>query len=215
MNRYSEPWLTVRQSQVRRRWAQMQEPGKTVNHQLDDLIDEWHEAVEDGTPLHTHLGMSWEQYARWASGYGLPANWKPPTKEKNVTITAAAPPQETEDVYADLSAMRLEYQHFQKLLDERRLIDEAIAAYQKKFTDAIQATPDAVGFSIDGVRRFAYKQNGTFPHAKFAAANPGIAAAYMTTVEVFDTAAFARHNPELYKQWRPRRFVAITAATKG
>lgn len=36
-----------------------------INEKLDDLIDEWHEAPEDGVSLHEYLGMTWEEYAIW------------------------------------------------------------------------------------------------------------------------------------------------------
>lgn len=31
----------------------------------DELIDRWHNGAGNGMPLHTFLGMSWDQYAEW------------------------------------------------------------------------------------------------------------------------------------------------------
>lgn len=31
---------------------------------VDDAIDSWHQAPP-GTPLHTYLGLTWEEYALW------------------------------------------------------------------------------------------------------------------------------------------------------
>lgn len=37
-------------------------------HDINDLIDEWHDAPEDGRSLHKFLGMSFKDYGRWAMG---------------------------------------------------------------------------------------------------------------------------------------------------
>jgi len=179
--------------------------------QLERLIDQWHESPPHVGSLPAFLEITPEQYARWAAGHGLPADWTPPaTKETPMPLEAAVPAEKPDEIYADLSDMRLQYQHYEYLLEQHRLITEAIDQYKKKFQQAIEAVPGAVGFEVDGVKRYTYKPTGTFPHAKFAAAHPGIAAAYTKMVEKFDVETFAKLNPALYDQWRPRRFVAVT-----
>lgn len=43
---------------------------------VDDLVEEWHEAPEGSEiakrQLHEHLGMTWEEYGRWAETNELP-----------------------------------------------------------------------------------------------------------------------------------------------
>jgi hypothetical protein len=39
---------------------------------IHDLIDEWHEAPEDGVGLPTFLGLTSEQYKRWVESGDLP-----------------------------------------------------------------------------------------------------------------------------------------------
>ncbi len=38
--------------------------GDALLDEIDDYIDEWHDSDSD-VPLHTFLGMSWEEYAVW------------------------------------------------------------------------------------------------------------------------------------------------------
>lgn len=33
--------------------------------EIYDWIDRWHESPTDDGPLHTYLGLSWEQYGLW------------------------------------------------------------------------------------------------------------------------------------------------------
>lgn len=32
---------------------------------LNDLVNEWHNLPDDGTPLHDYLGMTWDEYCEW------------------------------------------------------------------------------------------------------------------------------------------------------
>lgn len=51
-----------------------------TNDELDDLIDEWHDAAGNpdhpayGKPLHEWLGMSYEDYGRWVED----SSYRPP-----------------------------------------------------------------------------------------------------------------------------------------
>ena len=38
--------------------------GQALLDEIDDYIDQWHTGNSD-VPLHTYLGMSWEEYAAW------------------------------------------------------------------------------------------------------------------------------------------------------
>lgn len=35
--------------------------------EFEDLIDQWHSNPDDKRPLHTVLGMTWEEYREWAA----------------------------------------------------------------------------------------------------------------------------------------------------
>lgn len=53
------------------------------------LTEAWHEGAGEafGLSLHQYLGMTWEQYARYAQDSTLPAGWPPPP-------AIARPPQQ-------------------------------------------------------------------------------------------------------------------------
>lgn len=46
--------------------------GSATPDQIDDYIDNWHDSAENGTPLHTFLGLTWDEYKRWAENGALP-----------------------------------------------------------------------------------------------------------------------------------------------
>lgn len=48
--------------------------GDVVPEDIEDYIDKWHERPDDGMPLHTYLGLSWDEYATWAAIDVLPEN---------------------------------------------------------------------------------------------------------------------------------------------
>lgn len=64
----------------------------------------------------------------------------------------------------------------------------------------------ADGFMINGVRKVTYKQDATFPVAKYSAENPHVAEVYKIMKPAFDLEAFKRERPEEYKQWRSRSY---------
>lgn len=39
---------------------------------FDEEIGKWHEGASPGKPLHEHLGMTWEEYAWWATHGEVP-----------------------------------------------------------------------------------------------------------------------------------------------
>lgn len=115
--------------------------------------------------------------------------------------------------YADLSELRARYDHLLYLRKQKRLIEEAINAVEEelraKITDA-----GADGGVIDGLPVVTYKQDGTFPHAKYAAVNPHIAAQCQETKTVFSVDRLKHLFPEEYKLWRPRSFKIVTRGTR-
>lgn len=64
----------------------------------------------------------------------------------------------------------------------------------------------ADGFTINGMRKVTYRQDATFPAAKYAAANPAVASVYTIMKPSFDLEAFKRDRPEEYKNWRSRSY---------
>ena len=38
--------------------------GDALPDEIDDCIDQWHDGSSE-LPLHTYLGMSWDEYATW------------------------------------------------------------------------------------------------------------------------------------------------------
>jgi hypothetical protein len=56
--------------------AERRFPGKTPHEIADIMIDNWHELPDCDIPLHSYLGMSQEQYARYVEENVLPQNWE-------------------------------------------------------------------------------------------------------------------------------------------
>lgn len=179
---------------------------------IDDLIDEWHDDHGATDKLHERLGLSWADYGIWASGGGLPAGYTPPAlKEKKLTDTPAPVtelPQRYSanrldgDGYLDLSDLRADWHYLLELCRQKVLIEEAIKAYEAKFKAPVEAVTGAIGFKVDGLPAATWKKDGTFPTAKYVAANPHVFEAYKTTKEVFDVDTFKKHRPDEYNQWR-------------
>lgn len=110
--------------------------------------------------------------------------------------------------YADLSAQRERYNHLLFLRRQKRLIEQAIDTIEAEFAEAILKA-NADGALIDGLPVITYKQDGTFPYAKYAAANPHIAAECMVTKTVFSVDELKRLFPNEYTLWRPRSFKVV------
>jgi len=110
--------------------------------------------------------------------------------------------------YTDLSARRDRYDHLIYLRKQKRLIEQAIDVIEAEFAEAV-LKDDADGVIIDGLPVITYKQDGTFPFAKYAAANPHIAAECMVTKTVFSVDELKRLFPQEYLMWRPRSFKIV------
>lgn len=110
--------------------------------------------------------------------------------------------------YADLADMRSRIEHLMYLRKQKALITAAIDTIEAEIQEAILASA-ADGATLDGVPVFTYKQDGTFPFAKYAAANPHIAAQCMETKEVFSVERLKHLFPQEYINWRPRSFKAV------
>lgn len=218
-------WLSSKQEHIRRRWQELGTSRVAVERQaldLDRAIDAWHDGDGITATLPEFLGLTAEEYATWVRDGVIPAHWQAPNiedhmkgKRETVTTTSTANSLPVdEDGYIDLSHQRLDYQHLMKLIEERRLIDEAIAEYERRFKTPVAQTVGAIGFKIDGIRRATYRPDGPFQVAKFRQHSPHLVAAYTKTEPVFDLETFKQHNPELYNQWRSRSFRHVTG-TKG
>lgn len=110
--------------------------------------------------------------------------------------------------YADLAELRSRIEHLMYLRKQKALITAAIDVVEGEIQAAILAQ-EADGATLDGVPVFTYKQDGTFPYAKYANENPHIAAQCMETKEVFSVDRLKRLFPQEYMKWRPRSFKAV------
>jgi histidyl-tRNA synthetase len=64
----------------------------------------------------------------------------------------------------------------------------------------------ADGLMINGIRKVSYRQDATFPVARYSAENPHVAEVYKIMKPAFDLETFKRDRPEEYKQWRSRSY---------
>lgn len=110
--------------------------------------------------------------------------------------------------FVELGHQVVAWEAYLGLLKQRAEIDAAIdrarSFFERHMTDA-----KVDGMMINGRKVVTYKQDATFPAAKFAKENPGIAAAFMTTREVLDVAALRQHRPQDYDNWRGRTFKIV------
>lgn len=110
--------------------------------------------------------------------------------------------------FVELGHQTVAWEAYLGLLKQRDEIEAAIerarSFFEKHMTEA-----KVDGMMINGVKVVTYKQDATFPAAKFARENPGIAAAFMTTKEVLDVAALRQHRPQDYHNWRGRTFKIV------
>lgn len=127
------------------------------------------------------------------------------TEATNYTVTV----DKDGNKFVELGHLESPWTSYLNLLKQQAEIEAAIgrarAFFEKHMTDA-----KVDGMTINGVKVVTYKQDATFPAAKYAAENPGIAAAYMTTKTVLDVAALKRHRPHDYANWRGRSFKLVT-----
>lgn len=227
--------LAAIRTTVHRQWAALLEKKATVplrdEDKLEHLIDAWHDDNDNEQQLWEYCGMTWPQYSHWVNGGGIPEGWVAPqyeikkTEGENMqtsniipTIVEGVEPVTgglDGDGMLDLSHMRADYFYLQELLKQRNLLDEAIKVYENKFKAPMDAVTGSKGFKVDGLPRYRYERNGTFPKAKYAAANPHVYAAYQRQTTEFDVDAFKRDRPDEYAQWRAPRFVAISETKKS
>lgn len=110
--------------------------------------------------------------------------------------------------FVELGHLDLAWNSYLKLLKQRAELDAAIER-ARTFFEGRMSRAEADGMTINGVKVVTYKQDATFPAARYAKENPGIAAAYMTTREVLDVAALKLHRPQDYNNWRGRSFKLV------
>lgn len=103
-----------------------------------------------------------------------------------------------EDQWLLLMALRKE-------AEELRVRIEKGEAFFKAQMDEVNAD----GFAINGIRKITYRQDATFPVARYTAENPYVAEVYTIMKPSFDLETFKRDRPEEYKQWRSRSYKYI------
>jgi len=89
-----------------------------------------------------------------------------------------------------------------KEADELKTHIEKGEAFFKARMDEVGAD----GFTINGMKKISYKQDATFPVARYTAANPAVAAAYTKMTPAFDLEAFKRDRGNEYQSWRSRSY---------
>lgn len=110
-----------------------------------------------------------------------------------------------EEGYVELGHLERDWFFLEEMRKEKARLDAAIEKVEA-FLQGEMTAAGADGFKIHGVKRVTWKQDATFPAAKYAAANPHVAEVYTVMVPKFDVETFKRDRPEEYKQWRGRRF---------
>lgn len=100
-------------------------------------------------------------------------------------------PAEVDDLLADLAKVKAREQ---ELGEERRQLENKLRELMG---------PVEVGLR-DGQIACTWKRNGAFAHAKFAKAEPELAAQYRTSKPAIDAKALERDHPDIYGQYRAR-----------
>lgn len=59
---------------------------------IHDAIDLWHEGAGEGQPLHEYLGMTWDEYRRWAESSVLPegSRWRDSAAADSIPLSDQA-----------------------------------------------------------------------------------------------------------------------------
>lgn len=107
--------------------------------------------------------------------------------------------------FVELGELERDWFFLQKMRSELQTLQAAIGKCETMFQQRVVAA-GATGFKINGVRKVTYKQDATFPVAKYTAENPHVASVYTTTKQVFDLETFKRDRPDEYARWRGRSF---------
>lgn len=109
------------------------------------------------------------------------------------------------DGFVELGHLERDWFFLEEMRKEKAKLEAAIAKVEA-FLQGEMIAAKADGFKIHGVRRVTWRKDATFPAAKYAAANPAVAAAYTIMVPKLDVEALKRDRPEDYKHWRGRSF---------
>lgn len=110
--------------------------------------------------------------------------------------------------FVELGHLERDWFFLQEMRKEKARLDAAIEKVEA-FLKGEMSVAQADGFKIHGVKAVTWKQDATFPVAKWAAANPAVAAAYTIMVPKVDVEALRRDRPEEVKNWTGRslRFI--------
>lgn len=122
--------------------------------------------------------------------------------------------QVDEEGFVELGELERDWFFLQEMRAQAEKLAVGIAKAEKMFQEKMREA-NATGLKIHGVKKVIYKKNATFPAAKFAAEHPGVAAAFMTKVDKFDTAAFREARPQEYQQWLGHTFKYVTPKAGG
>lgn len=107
--------------------------------------------------------------------------------------------------FVELGHLEDQWLLLEALRKQREELDVRIEKGEKFFKDQMDLV-NADGFLIGGMPKVVYRQNATFPAAKYAAANPAVAAAYTIMAPKLDVDALRRDRPDEVLRWTGRSF---------
>lgn len=116
--------------------------------------------------------------------------------------------------FVELGHLERDWYLLQQMRKDKAKLEAGIEKVEA-FFKAKMAAAGAEGFKINEVKAVSWKQDATFPAAKYAAANPAVAAAYTIMVPKLDVEALKRDRAEEVKQWTGRRFSFIQTKRNG
>ncbi|MFI1182590.1 YqaJ viral recombinase family protein [Streptomyces sp. NPDC020799] len=101
------------------------------------------------------------------------------------------------------------------LLERRRELHERAARTDdelREIDNRLKATAgEAEVVKVRGSVAYTWRRNGPFSQKRFATAHPDLAGQYRHTVDALDTRRLADERPEVFAQFRARRFIVPTS----
>jgi hypothetical protein len=110
-----------------------------------------------------------------------------------------------DDGFVELREHGHSWHYLEAMRAERQRLDAAIERAEGFFRQKMKEA-GATGLKIDGVRKVTFRPDATFPAAKYAAANPIVAAMYTVMKPAFDVERFKRDRPDEHQMWRGNSF---------
>lgn len=124
------------------------------------------------------------------------------------TTVAATEYEVDEEGFADFTALERDWFFLQEMLKQQAALQAGIDRCKEALKAKMKAI-NATGFKVNGVKCVTYKQDATFPAAKYAEANPAVAAAYTIMVPKLDVEALRRDRPEDIRHWTGHSFKLV------